>query len=122
MTQSTPLPVKIISWVMLLGGISSLIMTAPAFFADLGKNGIVLGLGYINNLIDIGLIITSFGISNMRRWALYAFTGLTVIGATVSVYSYFYIVIPNMKVIALISLGIDVLMMIYLWKISKMFK
>lgn len=124
--SSAPIPVKIIAWILLLGGILGCIdiIFANGPFSPLiggmGKNKAILGSGGLALIQYVGVIVASFGIRYMRRWGLYIFTGLTVIGAIASIYS--FIAIPNIKVIVFISWGIDALIMIYLWKISKMFK
>lgn len=116
----TPLLVKIISWLMLLGGIFSLLGVLPfLLLGGLGKSGTVLLIGILNLVKGIGLVTVSFGIRRMRRWALYVFTIITVLAVIVSIYS--FATSPKRDLTSFVDVSIQVLVLIYFWTISKRF-
>jgi len=115
-----PLFVIIIAWLMLLGGIGSLLVTAPLLLlGGIGKSGIIFGLGGIALIRGIGLVVVSFGIRKMRRWALYTFTALTVLAVVASLYS--FATEPAGDLIDFADVGIQALVLVYFWAISKRF-
>jgi len=115
-----PVFVIIIAWLMLLGGIGSLLITAPLLFlGGIGKSGVILGLGGLTLIRGIGLVVVSFGIRYMRRWALYTFTALTVLAVGVSLYS--FATEPAGDLTDFVDAGIQALVLVYFWAISKKF-
>jgi uncharacterized membrane protein HdeD (DUF308 family) len=118
--QNIPLPVKIISWLMLISGILGLFGVLPLLFlGGFGKSGTVFFMGLLNLVMGIGNVVISFGLRSMRKWSLYAFTILTIIAAIIAIYS--YISSPRQGGSLLGSLAIQVLILIYLWSISRKF-
>ena len=115
-----PVFVIIIAWLMLLGGIGSLLLTAPLLLlGGFGKSGIIFGLGGIALIHGIGLVVVSFGIKRMRRWALYTFTALTVLALGASLYSFATESAGDLTDFA--DVGIQALVLVYFWAISKRF-
>jgi hypothetical protein len=134
-----PVLVTIISWLMLFSGISTsfsfvyilmskFMTTMYRSVSDLDSvnKKISLGLGsfdYINMaifaIIGVGIIIVGYGIGRMRKWALYGFTFLTLIVVIMAVYS--YALSSKQNLVNLLSPVVQVLALIYLWKISKKF-
>jgi len=115
-----PVFVIIIAWLMLLGGIGSLLITAPLLFlGGIGKSGVIFGLGGLTLIRGIGLVVVSFGIRHMRRWALYTFTALTVLAVGVSLYS--FATEPAGDLTDFVDAGIQALVLVYFWAISKKF-
>ena len=115
-----PVFVIIIAWLMLLGGIGSLLITAPLLLlGGIGKSGVIFGLGGLTLIRGIGLVVVSFGIRHMRRWALYTFTALTVLAVGVSLYS--FATEPAGDLTDFADAGIQALVLIYFWAISKKF-
>ena len=115
-----PVFVIIIAWLMLLGGIGSLLITAPLLFlGGIGKSGVIFGLGGLTLIRGIGLVVVSFGIRHMRRWALYTFTALTVLAVGVSLYS--FATTPAGDLTDFADAGIQALVLVYFWAISKKF-
>jgi len=107
-----PLLVIIIAWLMLLGGIGKLLMVLPFLL-------ISPALGILQLLIAVGIIATSFGLRRMRRWVLYVFTAITVLGVGISSYS--FLTSPTKEIEEFVDAGIYVLVLVYLWAISKKF-
>ncbi len=105
-------PVKNISVLLLLGGIGSLLMVLPFLLFSL-----FLGIFYL--ITGIGFIVTSFGLRGMKKWALYSYTVIVVLGFIVSLYSFF--TSHNIDKVQLISFGVEILILIYFWSISKKF-
>lgn len=115
-----PIFVIIIAWLILLGGIGSLLVTAPLLLlGGFKKSEVILGSGGIAFIRGIGLVAISFGIRHMRRWALYTFTALTVLAIGVSLYSFSTKPAGNLADFA--NAGIQALVLIYFWAISKRF-
>ena len=115
-----PTIVKITSWLVLIGGIFSLLGVLPfLLLGGLGKSGVILLIGILNLARGIGLVVVSFGIRQMRRWALYVFTVLTVLAVIVSVYS--FITSSERELTEFIDVGIQGLILFYFWTISKRF-
>ncbi|MFH1233887.1 MAG: hypothetical protein V1649_04550 [Patescibacteria group bacterium] len=107
-----PLLVKIIAWLMLLGGIGQLfsvllfLLISPIF-------------GTLQLLVAVGLIITSFGLHGMKKWALYVFTVITTLALGAATYS--FLTSSKKEVIEFMFAGIQILVLIYFWVISKKF-
>jgi len=115
-----PTLVVIIGWLLLISGIFSLLGVLPfLLFGGLVKSGTLLILGTLNLVRGIGLVIVSFGIRRLRRWALYTFTALTVLAIAVSIYS--FATTPKQELTEFADVGIQALVMIYFWAISKKF-
>lgn len=120
MKPKAPVFVKIIAWLMLLGGIGSLLVTAPLLFlGGIGKSGVIFAMGSITLIRGIGLVVVSFGVRHMRRWALYAFTALTVLAVVTSLYSFTTKPAGNLTDFA--DAGIQALAVVYFWAISRRF-
>lgn len=107
-----PLFVKIIAWLMLLSGIGRLFMVLPFLLIN-------RALGVLQLLIAVGLIVTSFGLHGMKRWSLYVFTAITVLAVGASAYTFF--TSPIKEITEFASAGIQVLVLVYFWAISKKF-
>ena len=115
-----PTIVKITSWLLLIGGIFSLLGVLPfLLLGGLGKSGIILLIGILNLVRGIGLVVVSFGIRQMKKWALYTFTVLTVLAVFVSIYSFFSS--SEKELIEFIDVGIQGLILVYFWFIFKRF-
>ena len=113
--------VNTITWFLILKGLFSLLITAPLLIlGGVDKSGAVSKLGGVNLIKGVSSIAVSFGIHNMRRWALYAFTALTAITIIESLHSFATGQvngdIANFKVAIF-----QVLALVYLWIISKKF-
>ena len=105
-------PVKNISILLLLGGIGSLFMVLPLLLLKP-----ILGL--LQLIIAVGLIATSFGLRRMKKWGFYGYAVITAIAAISTIYSFIAThSIANLESIALV---IQILILIYFWKISKRF-
>lgn len=118
--QKRPVFVAIVSWLMLLDGIGNLLLTAPILLlGGIGKSAITLGLGGLTLIRGIGLVVVSFGVRHMRRWALYTFTGLAALAVIAAIYS--FATSPTRNFTDLADVGIEVLVLVYLWAISKRF-
>lgn len=108
--------VFVVAWLMLVYGIvksflnlENLTPFIPFFHI---KNNIAL-------IQSIGLIAVFFGMRVMRRWALYTFTALTILAVGVSFYS--FKINPAKDLTDFVEVGIQVLILVYLWAISKKF-
>lgn len=116
----TPILVTIIAWLMLLGGIGSLLVTTPLLLiGGLGKSGVLFGLGGLTLVRGVGLVVVSFGLRQMRRWALYTFTALTILAVIVSIYS--FTTSPKQELAEFADVAIQALVLVYFWVISKKF-
>ena len=103
---------------MFVGGIFSLLGIAPLFLlGGLGHSGSLLWLAVFTLIRGVGLIILSFGIRKMKRWALYTMTGLTVLLGVATLLSA-ATTTPDVDIFAL---AIESLVIIYFWVISKKF-
>lgn len=117
----TPFPVKLIAWVTLiygvLGLIVSLFLTALLALLFNPTYGILLTFLYI------GMIILSFGIRYLKKWALYAYTAITVIG--VGSFSFELAQLNTVLLLStswvLIPILLQVLAIFYLWNIAEKF-
>lgn len=105
-------PVKNISILLLLGGIGSLFMVLPLLLLKP-----ILGL--LQLIIAVGLISTSFGLRGMKKWGLYGYTIITALAAISTTYS--FLISRNIDKVELGALVIQILILIYFWKISKRF-
>jgi len=115
-----PTMVKITSWLLLIGGVFSLLGVLPfLLLGGLGKSGVILLIGVLILVKGAGLVVISFGIKQMKRWALYTFTVLTILAVFVSIYS--FITSSEKELIEFIDVGIQGLILIYFWFISKRF-
>lgn len=137
-----PLLVTIVSWLMLFAGLSNslgllvyiYLLTSMSRFetsfetsAGIAHNGLLPDISNISYIIisvriilGIGVVIVSFGLRNMRRWALYIFTVLTIIMVISLVYSYLISTKQNLSNNVFAGV-IQVLILIYCWSISKKF-
>lgn len=116
----TPLIVVIIAWLMLIGGLFTLLGVLPfLFLGGFAKVGILLLIGIINLIKGVGLVVVSFGIRHMKRWALYTFTVLTVLAVLVTIYT--YLTSQNKELTEFVDVGIQAVVTIYFWSISKRF-
>jgi len=107
-----PVGVKIVAWLMLLGGIGSLFIVLPFLIIN-------LALGILQLLIAAGLIATSFGLHGMKKWALYVYTVITVLALGSAIYSFF--TSSTREITDFAAAAIQILVLIYLWSISKRF-
>ena len=117
----TPGFVKIVAWIMLLGGIFRLLVSGPVMLLGFGlKSFPVVFSGILAVLIGIGLIAASFGLRNMRKWGLYAFTVITGLSLISLIYS---IVSSSGKEIweGLVILVIQAAILIDFWTFRKKF-
>ena len=105
-------PVKNISVLLLLGGIGSLFMVLPLLL-------IKPTLALLELIIAVGLIVTSFGLRAMKKWALYGYTIITVLAIISTIYS--FLSSHNIDSIQLVAAVIQTLILVYFWKISKRF-
>ncbi len=118
--KKTPIIVVILAWIMLIGGIFTLLITLPLLtMGDLGKSGLFLSLGAITLIKGVLLVVISFGLRYLKKWSLYTYTGLTVLGFCSAIY--FYFSSPGGRPEDFIDIGINVLVLAYLWSISKKF-
>ncbi|MEX2029203.1 MAG: hypothetical protein WD963_01845 [Candidatus Paceibacterota bacterium] len=122
---SRPIPVAIISWLSLLGGLLSVIGSAmPMFMYGTGFGFFSTTLSYLF-IGGILLFISSFGLSKMRKWGLYLFTFWVVLGVAWSFYAYInlqsILPIPGLLLNKMLPNVIPFLAVIYLWTINKKF-
>lgn len=118
--HKAPLFVIIVAWLMLIGGVFSLLGVLPfLLLGGFGKEGIIFLLGIINLIKGVGLVAVSFGIRYMRKWALYTFTVLTILAVVVSMYSFF--TTPNYDFVSFADVLIQVLVLVYFWAVAKKF-
>lgn len=115
-----PTLVTVVGWLILLGGIGSLLVTLPLLLiGGLGRSRALFGLGGLSLVRGTGSVVVSFGIRQMRRWALYVFTALTVLGVIVSIYS--FMTSPQQDLTNFIDIAIQTLVLIYFWAIADKF-
>lgn len=115
-----PVLVVIIGGLMLLGGIGNLLVTLPLLLiGGLGRSGALFGLGGLSLIKGVGLVVVSFGIRQMRRWALYALITLTVLGTIVSIYS--FMASQERGLAGFADTAIQIIMLLYFWSISEKF-
>jgi len=132
--SKAPILVTIISWLILFAGLSSSLGTlwgvwASTFLSGLVERAGIEDIGTIPNInyvsigisiiLGIGFVIVAYGLGRMHKWALYAFTVLTIIMVIILVYS--YMIFPKQNLSIVLSPVIEVLSLIYLWSISKKF-
>ena len=99
------------------------------FLSTLGERAGIEDFGILPNINiviislymihGIGLVIVGYGIGRMSRWALYIFTVLTLITIISLIYSYMVPTEQNLNDVIFVT--IQVLILIYLWSISKRF-
>jgi bacteriorhodopsin len=111
-TTQTPLLVKIIAWLMIIGGALSLLGVLPALL-------IFPALGILQLIIAVGNIIVAVGILRLRRWAFYVFVALALL--SIIVYGYNYIT-PIRQGSDLFVVLVEVALLIYFWSVRKLFK
>jgi len=89
--EKPPVLVKIISWILLLSGILYLVFIIYGFVLikpDMSNLfSFIFGMSGINSIISIALIVSSFGIRYMRRWALYTILIVLVLNIVYSIYT-----------------------------------
>jgi len=90
-------PVKNISILLLIGGIGSLIMALPY----------------------VGLITTSFGLRKMKKWGLYGYTAIAIFALFGPIY--YFLTSHGTDTIQLVSVAVEILFLVYFWRISKKF-
>ena len=122
---NVPLPVKILSWLVLFGGVASILgflmtvlftsKTMPSLFLW----GPVLFLAIFSLVSGIAYIAISMGLRKMKRWALYTYTVINGVGLMIGMYNYSTALIKNN--FEVLFLGISVLVLAYLWTINKKF-
>lgn len=115
-----PIFVIIIAWLMLIGGIFSLLGFLPfVLLGGFGKVGILFFIGILNLVRGVGLIIVSFGIRSLKRWSLNIFSIITILALIVSTYN--FTTSPKQELIEFADVGIQILVMLYFWSIQKKF-
>jgi hypothetical protein len=120
-----PLPVKILSWLILFGGVASIfgflitILFTSKTMPSLLLWGPVLFLSLFSLVSGVAYIAIAFGFRKMKRWALLAFTVINGVGLMIGMYNYSTALIKNNFDVAF--LGISVLVLAYLWTINKKF-
>lgn len=105
-------PVKNISILLLLMGIGSLFLVLPVWFFSPFR-------GLLQLVIAVGLIVISFGLRKMKKWALYAYTVIAVLSIISALYS--YLSAGRMDTIELVSIIVEIAILVYFWAISKKF-
>ena len=105
-------PVKNISVLLLIGGILSLFWAMPLLlFSPIN--------GLFQLVIGVGWIVLSFGLRKMKKWGLYGFIGITVLSIAATLYS--FLMAGSIGKAQIVITIIEVLLVIYFWKISKKF-
>jgi hypothetical protein len=107
-----PLPVRIIALLMLLGGLLSLFASVYEIFENLtNPSPLILPLSVsIPNILLAGIIIVvAFGLSNMRKWALY----FMVVSAGLSILSFLFGIIFLHSALSLYWIIITVLDIVF---------
>ena len=105
-------PVKNISILLLIGGIGSLIMALPYLI-------ISTFLGMLQLIIAVGLITTSFGLRKMKKWGLYGYTAIAIFALFGPIY--YFLTSHGTDTIQLVSVAVEILFLVYFWRISKKF-
>ncbi len=106
-------PVKNIAALLLIDGIlKSLGALLAMLFSPL--SGIIL------LITGAGLIIVSFGLRRMRRWALYGYTFISLL--SLAAMAYFSIAFRQFDSKTLVVTTLEILVLIYFWRISKKFQ
>lgn len=119
-----PIVVRVIAFLMIIFGVFSLLASALLLFVTFSDgfdktDWLLISLTGLTVVRGIGYIGISFGIRRMRRWALYAFTGLAVlsiIGDVLSMGSS-----QEETINASVDIVINVALLVYFWAISKKF-
>lgn len=112
-SSSVPGLVKVLAWLMLLGGLASLLGTGFTFL--LGVNKWMLGVQLI---LDLAIIILSFGIRHLRIWALYVYSIVTVLSIAQIAY---LAVTNNLSASSLVGFALQLVVLLYLFSISEKF-
>lgn len=116
----TPWLIDAIGWLLLLGGIGRLLITTPLLLLGIAaKDLAIISAGLLYLITAVALIITSFGVRHMRRWALYSFTGLMAVQAIADLISYISSATRDITTFA--DIGALGLILIYFWANSKKF-
>lgn len=121
--MSTPVLVKIISWLLIINGLINIATAGFAlFFGSLGipiVSSMAYTSGIISLIVGIAYVITPFGLRKMKKWALYVVTLSTLFGFA----SYIYTLSTSFSRSSwdIISWLITALFIIYLWIIYKKF-
>ena len=105
-------PVKNMSILLLLGGIGSLFLVLPYMI-------ISTFLGILQLIVGVGLIVTSVGLRKMKRWGLYGYTIIAIFALFEPIY--YFLTSRGTDTIQLVSVAVEILFLIYFWKISKKF-
>lgn len=116
--QPTPILIRIIAILMLLGGVAWLAVAGLSVFL-LGGFGLILAIPPL--LTAAVIIVLSFGIRKMKKWALYIFTILTILQFVGKLYS---VMGEDTEASTRSFLGVilQVLALIYLWIHRKKFR
>ena len=135
--QKVPVAVTVISWLMMFLGLSNfgalvgslMLAFQSSLIAHSGGEDLFssitpkMNINYVNVgisvLLGIGLIVAGYGLGRMRKWALYVFTALSVTEVIYVFYSFMNS--PKQNINALLLPVIELLVLIYLWSISKKF-
>ena len=118
--MEAPFLVKLTGWLLLITGIFSLLGVLPLFLlGGIVRSGNVLFLAIMNLISGVGYVIISFAIRQMRKWSLYMFTGLTVLGVGLTIYSF---VTSTKKDLAdLVLMSIQGALVAYFWTMRRKF-
>lgn len=113
MKVQTPILVRIIAWWILMSGVVGSWSSIFSLFLNSGDGIMAILIGALNLIISLSLVIVSFGLYKMRKIALFAFTGLTLLTVLGVV------LIPPLGGREFYFLIIQILILIYLWSLSK---
>lgn len=105
-------PVKNISILLLIGGIGSLFVALPYLL-------ISPFLGLLQLVIAVGLIATSFGLRKMKKWGLYGYTAIAALALFGIIYN--FLASHGKDTMQIVAAIVEVLFLIYFWRISKKF-
>jgi hypothetical protein len=106
----TPTAVKVIGWLMLVGGILGLLGSIVGLWigAKAGGTNLLLASGMGGVVGSILAIVFSLGFLKMKKWALYSFTALFIIELVTMFYT------DHVPIV-------EVLVLVYFWVIRKKF-
>lgn len=116
-----PLFVVITAWLMLLGGLGVLLFSGFSFLISIASGEwLRIISGFIDVAVAIGLIVVSFGLRHMRKWALYVYTVMIAVSLIWWMYRFIAGEL-DLETGEIIAIAVEVGVLAYFWVIYKKF-
>ncbi len=118
----TPLLVKIIAWLSVIGGGLNVLSSIPALllFGGFGGINVLSELALLRMLIAVLNVVIGIGLLKLQKWALYLETVATALYLGVTIFGVYKT--NTFGVDDFIMSAVQVLVLGYLWSVNKKFK